>query len=92
MIGTFFVSLFKINEQADHYRLQAAKINEARHYFSPRYRRQVKAMKHFSDAARYLGNSMKDFEKGCARLAVVIRKQDDAIRNGLTELSKERSN
>lgn len=92
MIGAFFVSLFKINEQADYYHLQAAKINEARLHFSPRYRRQRKVMQSFNDASRYLGASMRDFERGCAALADSMRKAGQAFRNGLTELSKERSN
>lgn len=92
MIGDFFVSLFKINEQADHYRLQAAKINEARMYFAPRYRKTINFYQSIGRQVRILGYSVKDFERGCGELAQSMRRVGDAIRNGLTELSKERSN
>ncbi len=92
MIGSFFIELFKIKEQTDHYYLQAAKINEARLSFSPKYRRVIKFYQQIGRALRTTGYSLKDLEAGTARLADQMRKMGDAIRNGITELSKERSN
>lgn len=71
MIGTFFVSLFKINEQADHYWLQAAKLKEEqlklRAMYKPfRYKHWIDTNIH--KIRMNLGISFKEFEQGCVEL------------------------
>lgn len=82
MIGAFFVSLFKIDEQADHYWLQAAKINEARLHLRPMTSRRLKV------SLRAVNNTSKAFQD----LGIGMRALGKQLSKSLLEFKKERLN